>query len=91
LSEAEGYSQFSERGGGSDPQSVIKTHLAFPGVMPCGDVEVITHNLARQMDGGNAQLARWNLGPHVKSLSLVGFGLRSITDVSVVEITTPSG
>lgn len=28
MSEAEGYSQFSERGGGSDPQKVIQTRQA---------------------------------------------------------------
>jgi hypothetical protein len=43
------------------------------------------------MDGGNAQLARGNPCPHVKSLSLIGFGLRGITDGSLVEITTPPG
>jgi hypothetical protein len=47
--------------------------------------------LARQMDGGNAQPARWNLCPYVKSLSLIGFGLRGIIDGSLVEITTPPG
>jgi hypothetical protein len=41
------------------------------------------------MDGGNPQPARWNLCPYVKSLSLIGFGLRGITDWGLVEITTP--
>jgi len=42
------------------------------------------------MDGGNPQPARWNLCPYVKSLSLIGFGLRGITDWGPVEITTVS-
>ena len=57
-----------------------RARLAFPGLSPCGDVEVIADHLARQMDGGNTQPACANFCPHVKSLSLIGFGLRGITE-----------
>src|SRR5208337_5591784 len=73
LSEAEGYTQLSKRGGGSDPQNVIQTRLVCPWLSPCGDVEIIADHLARQMDGGNAQPACANLRPHVESLPLIGF------------------
>ena len=62
-----------------------------PGCAACGNVKIIAHRVARQMDGGNAQAPCGNLGPHVELPSLVCLGMRGITDGGLVQITISPG
>ena len=63
--------------------------MALPGLVTIRDVEVIAQNLARQVDGRNTQLSPENLSPHIEPVALIGLGLGSIADRSLIDVLTP--